>query len=166
MRILFIITCLANIAFALGSLPWMPSPMAIHFGLDGTPNGFAHPITYAMSMSIFVGIVAVLFPSISLVTARTPSSWINIPNRNYWLNEENRPKTLRRLCSSIELCGIAMMLVLLFMQWEFLRASQKVPPKLNNGFFWFGICLLLVFITIEHVRLYLSFRLPTDKDSC
>jgi uncharacterized membrane protein len=52
MRILLITTCLANIAFAFGTLPWMPERVAHHFGLDGVPNGFMSPLTYALVMSI------------------------------------------------------------------------------------------------------------------
>ena len=164
MRILLIITCLANIAFAFGSLPWMPNPAAVHFGLGGIPDGFMVPITFARSVSYSVGMSTGVFICISLLMARTPSSLIYIPNRGYWLNKENRPKTLRRLCSFIELCGIVMMLFFLFMQWEIVQANQRVPPKLN-GCIYLVFCTLPVFIAIAFVRLYLSFRLPKDKDN-
>jgi len=154
---------LANIAFAFGSLPWMPNPTAIHFGMDGTPNGFAHPITCAVFISILSGIMTAVFLGASLFTLVYPTS-IGIPNSVYWLSTENYPKTCRRLCFYLESLGIATMLFILFLQWELFRANRIVPPKLYHAYFVFGLFTWLIFINVASVHLYLSFHLPKEKD--
>ena len=163
MRILLILTCLANVAFAFGSLSWMPNPMANHFDLDGTPNGFMSPAKSALVMSIFCVLGGGICLGISLLTPIIPTECINMPNRDHWLNEENRPKTIRRIRSYTELIGIGTMLFFLLLQWEVFQANQTVPPKLLGSNAWFGYGVLLVVLTIETVRFYFTFRLPKEK---
>jgi len=79
------------------------------------------------------------------------------------MNEENRPKTVRRLCADVEFIGVATMLFILLFQWELFRANQMVPPKLEGNSLWIGTGVLLVVITIDIVRMLLSFRLPKTE---
>jgi uncharacterized membrane protein len=161
MRILFIATCLANIAFAFGSLPWMPNPMASHFDLDGTPNGAASPMVLAIIISTATVFSGTIFLSTSWLMTILPSDYFSIPNGDYWLNEENRPQTIRRICSFTELMGVWMMLFILLIQWEIFQANQTVPTKLgNNVHIASGVFLLT--LTVATVRLLLAFRLPKE----
>ena len=165
MRTLLIITFLANIAFAFGSLPWQPEKIAVHFSFDGTANRFESPIVSAISMSIFVGIMAAVFIGASAphLMTRKPEL-INIPNRDYWLNEANRQQTIIRLCSSLGRIGFGVMLLILFSQWELFRANQMVPPVLHSYLFY-AIGILVAYIFFDQVRLYRSFcRLPEDGE--
>jgi uncharacterized membrane protein len=162
MRILLIATCLANIAFAFGSLPWMPNPMASHFDLRGTPDGFASPMANAILMSTTLVVMGTIIFSVSWLMTITPPKYFNIPNREYWLNEENRPQTIRRICSCTELMGVWTMLFFLLMQWELFQANQTVPPKLLGNNVYIGCGVLLLLITVDTVRLFLAFRLPKE----
>ena len=166
MRILLIITCLANIACAFGSLPWMPERIANHFDLNGVPNQFISPIVNAMLLSVTTGFMGAIILGVSYLMAFSTKHMpelVNIPNRDYWMNEENRPKTVRRLCVNVEFIGVASMLFVLLFQWELFRANQMVPPKLEGNSLWVGTGVLLVVITIDIVRMLLSFRLPKTE---
>ena len=166
MRTLFIITCLANIVFAFGMLPWMPEKVAIHFGANGMPNGWASPIPNAILLSITTAIMGAGILGCSFLTALCAEHMpehFNIPNRDYWLNEENRPKTIRRICSFTEFIGIGIMLFFLFVQWEIFWANQKVPVIVSDNV-WVAVVVLFVSLGIETVRLFLAFRLPKEKD--
>ena len=165
MRILFIITCLANIAFAFGTLPWMPEKVAIHFGLGGMADRFVSPMGNAIEMSLTIGILAGILFGVSLSMPIMPTSCINIPNRNYWLNEENRPQTIRRLRSFLDFVGIGVCLFFLFVQWETFQANQRAPVTLNMIEIWIGMGVFVVFVLVESIRLHLAFRLPKEKES-
>ena len=166
MRILLIITCLANIAFALGSLSWLPNPMAVHFSHDGTPDGFASPLGNAVLMSLLVGGMGIVFFGLSWFMPILPNSCFNLPNRDYWFNEENRPKTIRRFSAFLESIGAATMFFFLVLQWEVFQANQTVPPKrLNLDMMFGGSIVLIAFILFESVRLYLAFRLAKRPSS-
>jgi len=151
-----------NIAFAFGSLPWLPDQMAPHFGSDGTPTRLEPPAFTAVIMSVIAVFIGTTFLGVSWLMTVAPSDSFNLPNRDYWLNKENRPKTIRRICSVVEFMGTAAMLFMLFVQWELFRANQTVPPKLEGVYVLFGICVFLIFVTIGTTRLYLSFRNTKD----
>jgi uncharacterized membrane protein len=142
----------------------MPNPMAIHFDINGTPNGFASPIANALLMSVFTSFIAVSLLGTSCMCsfAITHSpEFVNIPNRDYWLNEENRPKTIRRCCFFIEIIGIGTILFMLFIDIELFRVNLTVPPgKLNANVTFYATIVLLAVIVLELVRLCLAFRLP------
>ena len=166
MRILLIITCLANIAFAFGSLPWMPNPMAVRLASDGTPMAFVeNPIKHAMLVSISVGIMATVFLYISRIYLFfCPSGMPFMPNRDYWLSEENRPKMILRIHSFFDSGGFGTMLFFVIGQWVFFQANLGAPPTANLIVLFFGISVIPVFIAVVMVRLYLSFRLPKEND--
>jgi len=161
MRILFIIICLANIAFAFGSLPWMPNSMAVHFAADGVPDGWGLPLVNALLMSLVVGIMAVSILGTSWLITIAPSYSFNMPNRDYWMSEERRPETIRRIRSFCEWLGVWTMLFFLLIQWQIFQANQTVPPKPISIGLYVGI--LLFVIIFETVRSFLSFRLPKEK---
>ena len=164
MRTLFIITCLANIAFAFSTLPWMPEKVAVHFGLNGAPDGWDSSISNAIAMSTTVGLLAMIFLSISLSMPIMPTFCFNVPNRHYWLNEKKRPQTIRRLRSFLDVTGVGIFLFFLFVQWETFQANQKVPAALNMIEFWTGLGIFFLFIIVESIRLHLVFRLPKEKE--
>jgi uncharacterized membrane protein len=158
MQILFIATFLANIVFAFGALPWQPNPMAIHFNLTGQADGFASPMYNAILMSSLTSILTAGMLGMSVFT-RKPT-WINIPNRDYWLNEENRPATIRRLRREFDSLGFCTMAMFLFIQYEVFSANQMVPPALKSVQVWIGVGTFLSLMLWETVRFRLSFRLP------
>jgi uncharacterized membrane protein len=168
MRTFLIVTCLANIAFAFGSLLWMPEKIAVHFALDGTVNRFEPPHVSAILMSVIACFITAsilgLSFMMSFIASNSPETF-KIPNSDYWFNEENRPKTIRRYCSIIESPGVAIMLFLLLVQWELFRINQTVPPEMpNTEMLMYAGGILLALIVFESVRLFLYFRLPKEKD--
>ena len=101
MRTLLIITFLANIAFAFGSLPWQP-------------DAFARAVQVSITVSLLTAF-ALVASSNSFLSM--PWTWRGTPNRDYWLNEENRPKAIQRCRFFIGEIGIDTMLFILFFQW-------------------------------------------------
>jgi len=139
--------------------------MAVHFSLDGTPNRFEPPIGFAISMSIAIGIMAAVFMGASMLLAvcatRMPTL-VNIPNRDHWLNKENRPATIRRVRSFLEMSGFGTMLFVLFLQWEIFQANQVVPPLLRD-YLLYAAGILVAYIIFDQIRLYRSFCLPKEQ---
>ena len=145
MRTLFIITCIANIAFAFGTLPWMPDAMLISI------------IAAHLGAGVLIG---------SMLT-ETGLELSYMPNREYYLNEENRPKTIRLYRSFVESIGVGVMLLFLFIQWVIGQYFQAdVPNLVETGVrnLMIGFITFFVFLIVECVRLHLAFRLPKGKD--
>ena len=165
MRTLFLILCLANIAVAMGMIWWMPDPMATRFGDGGQPVSVMSPDVFA----VFIGGLVVLFVLLVLGMPRwmrmLPASLFNLPNRSFWMNEENRPRTERRIRSFLNAIGVAMMLLFLLLQWLTFQANRTTPPQLNLPIFWCSFAGFLAAIATLTVQFYLSFRLPKTTDS-
>ncbi len=165
LRLLFIITCMANIAFAFGSLPWVPNPMTVQYSSDGIPA--MPPFVLAGFMGVVTIMVAVITLGFSwLMTQDFPTESFCIPNRDYWTSEENRPETVRRLRALIEFLGTIAMLFALFIQWETFRVEAAIPP---GGDLSMGCCCalaVLIILTIgSFVHLLWIFRLPKSEKS-
>ena len=168
MRILLIITCLANIAFAFGSLPWMPEQIAVHYSPDGTVNRYESPFFFVALSCLLPCIIAPFILGISFMVSfmvmHTPEQF-NIPNSDYWMNEENRPKTARRIAAfTIDLFGVGIMLFFLFIHGELVRVNLTVPPgQPNVEMLLYAFIILLAVWAFGFVYLYLSFRLPKTE---
>ena len=86
----------------------------------------------------------------------------NIPNRDYWLNDDNRPKTTRLLCSIIEIIGIATMLWILLIQWELFRVNQMVSPQGPHVYLYYATGIYLAVVLFACILPLWSFRLPKE----
>ena len=165
MLILFIITCLVNIAFAFGTLPWMPEQIAVHFSPDGTVNRYESPFSFVALACILPCIIASFMLGISFMMSfsvmHMPEQF-NMPNSDYWINEENRPKTAQRIAAfTIDLFGIGMMLLFLFIHGELVRVNLTVPPgQPNVEMLCYAPIVLLAVWAFGFVYLYLSFHFP------
>ena len=135
MRILFILTFLANIAYKFGTSP--------HF-VDALFN------------SILLGMVMVLilvFSSTWFLSKR--GSWWGTPHRDYWLNDDNRSKSISRARWFMAMIGIIAMLFILFV--------QIVPTELVSPYRHFLLGTLFAGITFLVIWYYWSFsRLPKE----
>jgi hypothetical protein len=130
---------LANIAFAFGTLPWLPNPMTNHFNFmtDGTPARFEPPLINAVAISFLVGFITI---TISVME-----------------------RALKSSIFFLELIGVSAMIFILFFQWLMFLANQTIPPKVNSDAFWHGYIIFVVFFSITSVCLFLSFCLPKEK---
>jgi sterol desaturase/sphingolipid hydroxylase (fatty acid hydroxylase superfamily) len=134
--------------------------MAVHFNADGFGDGFAPPLEHAVMLCVNIGIMAAVFVGMPSLITVLPTWCINIPNRNFWAKEENRPQMIRRLRSFCDTFGVGIMCLFLLIQWTVFQANQKIPPKLDMLTFWFTLGIFGIFCIIEIIRLNLSFRLP------
>jgi hypothetical protein len=165
MRIFFLATFVANIVLTLVSWVILPDNVAIHFRGDGMPDGWA-PIWF--HVLIFLGIHLVLFVTVffgSRLSVGLPARWANLPNKNYWLREENKARTQKILSSMMLEFGTAMFLFLFFVGILTTQANLSNPVRLDNALFWPAFILFMAFMGYWCIKLILLFRVPKDKPS-
>jgi uncharacterized membrane protein len=154
-RAFFLLTVAANVALTLVSLAILPSPMAIHFGADGTADGWAPSSVNAILMT---AVQALLFCSIHFtpkMVLRLPAGLINLPNKRYWLHPDNRPRLAVKLQGFMWRFGIALFLFFFLVGLLVLQANRTSPARLNLKIFFPGLCALLAFTvwnTISMIR--------------
>ena len=148
---LYILTYLANIAFAFGSLLWLPCmPWCIECIV----------VALVISHVVALHVILCLFLS-SKWCLSLPSSWWGVPNSIYWRKEENFPEAMRRYRLYIWRTGIAVMLFLLFFQWESFRHNNH--GGLPNDSLFYAIGIFVAVVAIDTVYLTWRFsRVPKD----
>ncbi len=92
MRTVFIIIFGLNLILTVVALILCPGHVAIHFGAGGDPNGWAPAYVNALIMSGVNLLIFVSFFFTPLLIRITPSRWINLPNKEYWLRDENKTR--------------------------------------------------------------------------
>ena len=160
MRALFILAFGANLALAVLSLFLLPERTAIHFGAGGEANGWAPRhvhilLSVATSLLLFL-----LLYTVPLWTFKVPAKWINLPHKDYWLAEENRPRAQAILARLLYEFGAAIFLFLFVTGLLVLQANLAPPPRLNEPVLLGALALFLLYTVAWCVRLYRGFRMP------
>ena len=163
MRIFFVVAFAANIVLTLVSWVILPDSVAIHFGRNGMPDGWA-PVWF--HVLLFLGVQLVLFVTIffgSRLSLGLHSRWVNLPNKAYWLREENLPRTQEVIASTMLEFGTAMMLFLFVIGILTVRANLADPVRLDNELFWPAFILFMVFVVYWCIKFLYLFRVPREE---
>jgi hypothetical protein len=159
-RILLIVTFAANVVLTLTSWVILPDTVAIHFGRNGLPDGWAPVWFHAL---LFLGIELLLFATVFFgprLSLGLSPRWTNLPNKDYWLKEENLPRARAILSPLMWEFGSALFVFLFVVGVLTLDANLSTPVRLREEFFWPLLILFMVFMVYWCIRLLLAFRLP------
>ena len=163
MRIFFLATFAANVILTLVSWVILPDNVAIHFGANGVPDGWSPAWFHVL---IFLGMQLVLFVTIwfgSKLSLGLHGRWVNLPNKDYWLQEENLPKAQERIASTMMEFGTAMMLFLFVIGVLTIKANLSDPVRLSNEFFWPSFLIFMAFVVYWCIKFLYLFRVPKEE---
>jgi uncharacterized membrane protein len=153
---------LALLAAAFLQMAWyyprLPERVASHFDAAGRANGFLPKPAFFVVYAGVLALLSFVFLLTPLLLARLPNSMINLPNRDYWLAPERRTVALAKVQSFSVGFGNAMVLFLLLVLRDVMRANLMDLPRLS-GRIWFFLILLAAFTIVWTVQLVRSFRL-------
>jgi len=165
MRTVFIISFIANLVLAVVVLILGPSTMAVHFGAGGDPNRWASANTNALFMT---GIDVLLFAAFFFVPQLmriTPDRWVNLPNKDYWLRDENRGKMEAILSDQLYKYGTLMFAFMFVVGLLVLQANLSDPVRLRGDLFWWPFGFIMAYTVYWVVKIYTVFRVPKeDRD--
>ena len=162
MKLLFILTFIANVVLTLISLAMLPDRVAIHFGADGMADGWAPAYVNALLMT---GIHLLLFFSLYFsprLMLLFPAKWINLPNKEYWLAPRNQSRTMEKISSFMWRFGTAMFLFLFVITVLTLQANLSEINRLNLNTFLPALGVLLGYTVWWTITFFRAFRLPSD----
>jgi hypothetical protein len=111
----------------------LPDRIATHFQFSGEPDGWASRTGYASTILVGAAFTGIVTAGAFALPTRFPDSMINLPNKEYWLAEGRRERTLNRLVT-LGLC-IACLTVALFIGMHVLvvRANAQNPARLPGA---------------------------------
>lgn len=139
---LLFVACAAAFVWVTGL--GLPNLVASHFGAAGTANGFMPRALYIGFMLVFVIGLPALLVFGSWFAIGSPSARINLPNRDYWLAPERRPKTITFLRASIMWFGVLLVVFLCYAHWLVVRANESQPVRLAESWFIGGLVVFLI----------------------
>lgn len=163
MRIVFAAAFIANLVLLAVSYALLPDRVALHFGGGGLPNDLGSKEVY---VAVFFGTTLfsfALFWCIPLLMRITPDSLLNLPHKEYWLSDENRPKMLRRLRDYMDGFGAVLFVFLFWVELLCLRAHFVDPIRLNEPAMFWGLGAFLVYTVYFCVKPLWLFRPPKRK---
>jgi uncharacterized membrane protein len=164
MRLLFILTFVANVVLVLATLPFLPEMVASHFGAGGMADGW---MPRQVNAAIMVGVQVVLFAAIHFtprLLARTPPSLISLPNREFWLAPQNRQRMTFLVGEFMCEYGAIMFVFLFLVELLAVRANLSANGQLDERVLWCALVILLVYSIVWTVRFFRAFRIPGRPD--
>ena len=87
MRRLFIATFFVTVIVTIASLAILPDQVAMNFAADGSPNSWASKYVYTAVFLTMLVMVFGLCLSAPILTMSLPSGYVNLPNKEYWLQD-------------------------------------------------------------------------------
>ena len=162
MKRLFILMFLANVVLTLISLAVLPERIAIHFGADGMADGWGSKFGNTAFMTfVQVLLFCTLLFSAGLMRA-LPVRWVNLPNKNYWLNPENRGRSLDTIQNFMWRFGVSIFLFLFVVNFLAFQANLAEPVRLNLKEFLPALAFLFAYTIWWTIMFFRAFRLPAQ----
>lgn len=165
MRTIFGVVFAANVLLWLVSLVVLPDEVAIHFGRGGAPDSWA---SKEMNSLVFLVLETPLFlmlwygPSLPL---GLPPRFVSVPNKAYWLREENQPAFKQKMQHLMARFGTAFFLFFFCIGLLTVQANLSQPVRLNERAFFPVLVLFLVYTVVWSIGLIRSFRVPEEGAS-
>lgn len=162
-RWILLVLYLASLGQLAWHLPRMPAVMATHYDASGLPNGHMTTGT-ALGVHLFVlGCLLIAFVVLPALISRFGSSWINVPNREYWIAPERKAATLASIRARLEGMGCAALAFVIVVGELNFRANLNPPPRLPLWPFLATLAAFLGFMAVWMLSFYRRFRrLPTS----
>ena len=139
----------------------LPDRLAVHFDINGNPNGFQTKSAFVGTFPLFVLLINAIMAVLCLALKKIPIRFINAPWKNYWSSTTERMIRLNgRMLSLMGWVGLFVNIVFLFAVHAIVQANSQETRfyiPFNAGVF--GILVLSFFFL---GALFLLFRPPGD----
>lgn len=126
----------------------LPEQVATHFGFSGQPDGWGPKTVFFLWYFIITGLCIVMFIVVNRALRPGHLSWLNIPNKEYWLAPERIHDSLKYVRSGILLFGSGTLLFVLdFINQSFqvsLGHASKLDHPLTTLVMYLLFCVLWI----------------------
>ncbi len=164
MKKLLVVLCIVNITLSCSYPLFFGSEIAIHFNASGEADNFASP--YALS--VFLVLLGLFFCALGLFVPvmidKAPKSSINIPNKEFWLSEENYPTFQRKFSSYWAEYNAILQLFLITICVLTIYANTLESPRLPMIPFAIALVSYLAYTGIWALRFIKVMKVPSVGD--
>lgn len=152
-----LIALLGAVAFQIAHYaPLLPDTVASHFGPGGAADGWSSKSSFLTLYVVIVVITIGPFIGLPFLLRHLPDSFINLPNKEYWLAPERREETLRSIGTNLLWLGNATLMLLTHIMGVTMAANLEPEPRLGATAFW-ALGLYLAFTLAWTIAFVLRF---------
>lgn len=135
---------LVTIAQLLYYYPLLPDRIASHFSFKMQPDRWSPKnMVMLLDLSLMLAFAA-LFHFVAWIMGKFPTSWINLPNKDYWLCPDRKGQTLNQLATFFIWFGNVTLLFIVVTFNLTYQANLSSNQKAHN--FWVALVLFLITI--------------------
>lgn len=150
-RVVTVALIFAAIAQWFYFYPILPDQIISHFNLTMQPDRWSSKNAV---MSLHLGLVfgfALLFHFMAWCIGKIPTSWINLPEKNYWLSAERKTQSIHSLSTFFIWLGNVILIFIVVMFHLSYQANLSPVPKTNNFLAALGLFLMTIGFMIYHL---------------
>ena len=160
MRKVLIAVFAANLILMAVSLTLLPDQVAIHFGGGGYPDSWASKEFNAAIFLVLEVPFFLLFYFSSVLPLGVSKKFLNIPNKDYWLQEENLARFQRKFGFYMTEFGVAIFIFFFCISLLALLANLRDPVMLDSGLFIIVFIAYMSYTIWWLVKLVRGLRVP------
>ena len=163
MHRLLIAVFVANLILTAVSLAILPDQVAIHFGIGGLPDSWA---SKEFNAAIFLVLEAPFFLLLYYAASLTRGGsrkFLNIPNKQYWLQEENLPSFNRKFSGYMAEFGVAIFIFFFAINLLAMQANLSDPVQLNEAIFLVVLIVYLSYTMWWLVKIVRGLQIPPGR---
>ena len=164
MRKILIAALAANLILTAISLAVLPDQVAIHFGSGGRPDSWASKEFNATIFIVLEAPLFLLFYYAAVLPMGVSRKFLNLPNKDYWLREENLALLQRKFGHYMAEFGVAIFVFFFFIKLLDMQANLNDPVVLNSVWFMVVFITFMIYTLWWIVRLIQGFQVPKSAD--
>jgi uncharacterized membrane protein len=155
--ILLVVLVIATVFQITHFYPFLPDLVVSHCGPGGQPDGWLGKTTFFWAMAISELIVTGCFVAIALVLPNLSKRWINIPNKNFWLEPERQHNTIRYIQVHILWFAVIIEAAMVLLWQSTINANVK--PELHwPANFWWTLTITIIIFALWMTRFNHHFK--------
>ncbi len=141
--------------------PALPEYMSTHFGARGRPDGWMSKTFFIIFQCAILALVAFAKFGLPRLVNNIGKSFINIPNRDYWLEEGRKKETFEVLDREMGWIFVAVVIFFIAVNQLVYNANLSDPQALSGWFLVLFIGFMAV-MAVWIVRFFIIFKLPKN----
>ena len=157
---LFVMIFIGNILLAVLSLIVLPERVAIHFGGGGLPDSWSSKYFHTIFFMLTDIVLFFLMYYLPQLVLFFPARYISLPNRDYWLQEQNRNELKTKLGGLTWEYGTFLFAFLFVIGFLAVMANLSHPVRLNEPLFLVVFIIFMIYTVYWIIKLTRSFKIP------
>jgi uncharacterized membrane protein len=137
-KLIFLLLLFISFIIPVFLYPQLPYKMAAHFNIKSSADNWMNKNYYLIVHYIILFFFSSVFWVMALLMPRLPRSLFNLPNKDYWLHETRKEKTVQVLQAMLYWLGCFTLLLFDFVFYQVFKANVDGTNKLSS-FSWISI---------------------------